>query len=142
MRTLFTSFFALLANATHRELARQIRYLKAENRILRDRLPNRITVTAAERRRLLRFGKPLGSAIRELITIVSPRTFSRWLLEEKRNRKPAKRGRKPFIALRDLVIKIAAETGFGYGRVIGEMRKLTRRKFSRQFVINTVLSAR
>jgi hypothetical protein len=60
MRTLFTSFFALLANATHRELARQVRYLKAENRILRDRLPERIKVTPAERRRLVRFGKPLG----------------------------------------------------------------------------------
>jgi putative transposase len=70
MRTLFTSFFALLANAAHKELARQVRYLKAENRILRDRLPERIKVTAAGRRRLIRFGKPLGSAIRELITIL------------------------------------------------------------------------
>src|SRR5258708_28428933 len=124
MRTLFTSFFALLANATHRELARQVRYLKAENRVLRDKLPERIMVTPAERRRLIRFGKPLGTAIRELITIVSPRTFSRWLLDEKRQRKPGHPGRKPLVALWDLVVKIAGETGFGYTRVIGEMKSL------------------
>src|SRR5262245_24277725 len=126
MRTLFTSFFALLANATHRELARQVRYLKAENQILRDRLPQRIRVTPAERRRLLCFGKPLGTAIRELITIVSPRTFSRWQLDDKRERKPGRVGRPPLLALRDLVVMIAGQTGWGYSRVMGEMKKLTR----------------
>src|SRR5262245_36582300 len=138
MRTLFTSFLALLANATHRELARQVRYLKVENQIFRDRLPERIKVTAAERRRLVRFGKPLGPAIRELITIVSPRTFSGWLLDAKRKRRPAKVGRPPLVALRDLVVMIAGQTGWGYSRVMGEMKKLTRRKFSRQFVINVM----
>jgi hypothetical protein len=81
----------------------QVRYLNSENRILRDKLPARITVTPAERRRLIRFGKPLNTVIRELITIVSPRTFSRRLLDKKRKRKPAKVGRPPLVALRDLV---------------------------------------
>ena len=72
----------MLANATDRELARQIQYLKAENRILRAKLPQRITITAAERQRLLKYGKPLGQAIRALITIVSPCTFARWLSRE------------------------------------------------------------
>src|SRR5262249_59802167 len=106
MRTLFTSFFALLANATHRELARQVRYLKVENQILRDRLPERIKVTAVERRRLVRFGKSLGGAIRELITVVSPRTFTRRLSDDRRARKPAKVGRPPLAALRALVVMI------------------------------------
>jgi len=73
----------MLAAATDRELARQVQYLKAENRILRDRLPQRLTVTAQERQRLIKYGKPLGTAIRELITIVPPRTFARWLNAEK-----------------------------------------------------------
>ena len=50
VKTLFASFFLMLANATDRELARQVQYLKAENRLLRDRLPRRINVTAQERR--------------------------------------------------------------------------------------------
>lgn len=70
MKALFRSFFVRLANATDRELARQIQYLKAENRILRDKLPQRITVTAPQRQRLLKYGQPLGTAIRELITIL------------------------------------------------------------------------
>ncbi|MGH7226658.1 MAG: hypothetical protein ACRELF_25865 [Gemmataceae bacterium] len=79
MKALFPSFFLMLATAADRELARQVHYLKTENRILRSKLPKRISVTAAERQRLLRYGKPLGAAIRALISIVSPRTFARWL---------------------------------------------------------------
>jgi putative transposase len=77
MRAIFQRFLLFLAAATDRELARMVEYLKAENRILRDKLPKRITVTAPERRTLLKYGKRLGSKIRELITIVSPRTFLR-----------------------------------------------------------------
>ena len=63
-------------------MARQVRFLKAENDILRARLPRRITVTAQERKRLVKFGRPLGAAIKGLISIVSPRTFLRWLQGE------------------------------------------------------------
>ena len=70
--------------ATDRELARQVQYLKEENRILRDKLPKRITVSAGERRRLIKFGSGLGAVINELITIVTPRTFARWLSGESR----------------------------------------------------------
>jgi putative transposase len=37
-----------------------------------------VTVTPAERARLVKFGKKVGGAIREWITIVTPRTFARW----------------------------------------------------------------
>jgi hypothetical protein len=63
VKALFQSFFLMLAAATDRELARQVQYLKAENRILRDKLPQRITVTPQERQRLLKYGKPLGAAL-------------------------------------------------------------------------------
>ncbi|MEX2373762.1 MAG: hypothetical protein WD800_08160 [Dehalococcoidia bacterium] len=47
----------MIAHATHRELAAQVQYLKVENVVLRSKLPKRITVTAAERARLVKFGK-------------------------------------------------------------------------------------
>ncbi len=42
---------SLLASVTRQELARQVAYLKEENRILRARLPARIVTTEPERRR-------------------------------------------------------------------------------------------
>ena len=75
---LLNPLFALLGVATDSELARMVEYLKAENRVLRDRLPKRLKVSARERNRLLKFGRGLGTAIKDLITIVSPRTFAQW----------------------------------------------------------------
>ena len=72
MSRIFHPLLYMLACATRQELARQVQYLKEENRVLRAKLPKRITVTPTERRRLVRFGKKLGAGIQELITIVSP----------------------------------------------------------------------
>jgi putative transposase len=138
MRTLFHALMLVLTKSTQRELAKQVQFLQVENQILRSKLPKRISLEERERQRLLKFGKPLGSALRHLISIVSPRTFSRWLLDAKRKRRRVKRGRPPLVPLRDLIIKIASETGWGYTRVHGELRKLTRRKCSRQFVVNVM----
>jgi putative transposase len=49
---LLNPLFALLGAATDPQLARMVEYLKAENRILRDKLPRRIAVTKQERNRL------------------------------------------------------------------------------------------
>jgi putative transposase len=57
--------------------------LKAENRMLRSKLPKRIDVTPAERARLLKLGSRLGSRFKKVISIVHPRTFARWLSERK-----------------------------------------------------------
>jgi putative transposase len=128
---LFQSLLVLIATATDRELARTVQFLKAENRILRDRLPKRIQVTPKEKRRLLKFGKPLGGAIKQMMSIVSPRTFLRWVNEEKRASSgvapKAKRppGRpKTSEEIRDLILRIARETGMGAGKIQGELRKL------------------
>lgn len=133
------AFFLMLAKATDRELARQIHYLKTENRILRDKLPKRITVTAQERQRLLKYGKPLGAAIHALITIVSPRTFTRWLNGETtpaKNGKPAGPGRpKTPDDIRDLVLRLARENAWGYTRILGELKKLGVRKICRSTII-------
>ena len=77
MHALFHSLVTLLATATDCQLRRYIEFLKAENEILRARLPAEIHTRPAERERLLKFGLPLGKAIEELITIVAPSTFYR-----------------------------------------------------------------
>jgi putative transposase len=79
MTTIWKGFLLLLARATDRELAKMLDFLKAENQILRAKLPRRIDVAANERRRLIKLGRPLGAKIRDLINIVSLRTFQRWL---------------------------------------------------------------
>ena len=66
----------------HRGLARQVEYLKAENEILRSKLPRKVTVTEEERSLLVRLGTAIGKAIADLISIVTPRTFLRWLAQE------------------------------------------------------------
>jgi putative transposase len=77
MSRLLQPLWLVLVAATDRELARMVDYLKAENRVLRDRLPARLTVTPRERARLVRLGRPLGTAINDFITLVTPRTFTR-----------------------------------------------------------------
>ena len=54
----------IIAGATEPEMARYIEYLKVENQILLDRLPKKIDTTEAERTKLLKVGKPLGSKIK------------------------------------------------------------------------------
>ena len=77
MARIFHPLFMVLARATQAELAQMVDYLKTQNRILRSNLPNRVDLTPAERERLVARGKPLGKKIKELITIVTPRTFAR-----------------------------------------------------------------
>ncbi len=54
-------------------------YLKYENKILRARLPKQIHTTTEEWKTLLKFGRAVGKAIEELISIVSPASFYRWI---------------------------------------------------------------
>jgi hypothetical protein len=68
----------LIAGATSKQLARQVAYLKVENKILRGKLSARITVTAQEPNRLVRFGAKLGKSMYELVSIVHPDTLRRW----------------------------------------------------------------
>ena len=97
----------LLARATEKELVQMVEYLKAENRMLRSKLPKRIDVTPAERAKLLKLGVPLGSKIKEVISIVHSRTFARWISERKSGVKPRRRGRprKPE-EVRQLIVDI------------------------------------
>jgi len=147
---LLQPLFALFATSSDQELAHTIEYLKEENRILREKLPDRITVTNRERARLLKLGKKIGSALKDLISIVSYRTFTRWAASDSEKAdadKPAakKSTRKPgrpktAEEIRALVIKLAKENEWGYTRVLGELKKLGVR-VSRSTVINILKEA-
>ena len=84
MSRIFHTLMYLLACATRQDLARQVQFLKTENEILRARLPKKITTTPEERRKLVKAGRKLGSAIKGLISIVTPATFMRWLNAEEK----------------------------------------------------------
>lgn len=131
---------ALLASVTRQDLARQVAYLKEENRILRARLPERLVATPQERRRLLRVGRRLGAQLKELISIVSYQTFRRWVREKEeahtaRQAAPKRKPGRPRTPddIRELVLKLARENSWGYTRILGELRKLGI-KLSRQTV--------
>ncbi|HVK15057.1 MAG TPA: integrase core domain-containing protein, partial [Gemmataceae bacterium] len=141
----FQPLLALIAASTEKELAAHVEYLKAENRVLRARLPKRIAVTRQEREQLVKYGRPLGAAIKDLVSIVSPRTFLRWLNEPKAkattggsNRGPG----RPRTAedVRDLILRLGRENGWGYTRILGEIKRLGV-KVSRSTVVNTLKEA-
>jgi putative transposase len=143
---LFQPLLALIASASDSILAQQLSYAQAEFKIMRARLPKRIVVIPEERAILLKHGRPLGKAIEAIITLVSASTFRRWVREEDRHSADGQsssktgRPRKP-ADLRQLVCRIARETGFGYGRILGELRRLGILSISRQTVRNILKEA-
>lgn len=136
MTKLFHPLLALIASASDSLLRRQVRYLKEENQILRSRIPGQVHTRREERERLLKFGLPLGAAIDELISIVTPSTFHRWRREANKGKPWTAKPRGKSQVLRDLVLKIARETGFGYTKILGELRRLGISRICRQTVKN------
>ena len=82
----------VIARSTEKELARQVSNLKAENQILRSRLPDRISLNQREKNRLVRFAKKLGSALNELATIVHPAIIRRWIRDAKSKKSAPQEG--------------------------------------------------
>ena len=82
MRHLWQAFMMLLAGSTDRQLALQVRYLRAENRILRSKLPRRVKLTDRERRTLVKLGRAVGAGLKHLVSVVSYSTFRRWLRDD------------------------------------------------------------
>ncbi len=138
----------LLASLTRQELAQQIRFLKAENEILRSKLPRRVILDDRQRRTLVKHGKKLGGKIKEVMSIVSYSTFRKWVRSMEGD-KPAptkretKRGTgRPKLDedVRDTIIRIRKETGFGYTKVMQQLRRLGVH-VSRQTVKNVIVEA-
>lgn len=127
MRDWFSPLFFLFARADEELLRRQILFLKAELEMTRNRVEKqRIFLTNEERQRLLELGDGIGSDVLKLISIVHPRTYRRWLERRSNGKKPTmKMGRKGTSeTIRQIVVRLAKENQWGYGRIVGELRKL------------------
>jgi len=140
MRNRFQRLLAVLTGATRHDLHQQVQFLKAENEILRSRLPTVIRTTRQERRRLIKLGKPLGNALKDLITIVKPQTFTKWMLRDRKDRRQIRHRRpgrpRTDEQIRRLIIRMARETDWGYTRILGELRKLGINRLSRNTISN------
>lgn len=143
MGRIFQPLLFVLARCTRHQLIRQIEFLKAENEMLRKRIPRRaIVLNPEERDRLIRLGQAMGVCLKPFITIVTYETYNFWL-RKLRNQAPRKKMGRPRTpeAIRELVLKIAGETGWGYTRIRGELRKLGYTKISRQTIVNILKAA-
>jgi putative transposase len=90
---------------------------------------------------LVKFGAKLGKALHQLVTIVTPGTFLRWIREDKRAArkriKPVKRGRpRTAEEIRRLIVERARENTWGYARIVGELKKLGIRSIKKSTVRN------
>ncbi|QDV25925.1 integrase core domain-containing protein [Aureliella helgolandensis] len=147
MAAIIHPLLALLASLSRQELARQVTYLKTENRILRSKLPHRISLSNQERRTLVKHGRQLGARIKELISIVSYSSFRRWVreLEDAPSKRPARKdgkGGRPRVeeSLSDAILRVRKETGWGYTKIVQAMRRLGH-NVSRQTVKNVIVQA-
>ena len=72
------------------------------------------------------FAKNLGSALNELATIVRPATIHRWIRERSGNKKKQpKRGRPRIVEqIETRIRKLGKNSGWGYTRILGELKKL------------------
>jgi putative transposase len=122
---------AWLAVWLGRVLQQEVDYLRAENRLLREKLGGRkLRLTDAERRRLAVLGNKLGrKVLAKVATIATPETILRWyreLLAKKydgsKRRGPGRPRKRGKIA--ELVLKIARENEWGYTRIKGALQNL------------------
>ena len=143
MRRFINPLLLLAAHANRADLIRQVQYLKVENQILRSRLPKQVRVTHQERQRLLRYARSVGQAVLQLVTVVSPATMRRWLRADKKGHPTHRRPGRPRtpIELEQLIIRMAKETGWGYARIAGELRKLKISSVCRSTVANILKRA-
>src|SRR5262245_29158071 len=93
MSRVFHPLLYILFSPSKQELIRDVHYLKIENQRLRNRLPETIRTTPEERRELVKAAQGISKkTLRELVTIVSPATFLRWMNADK---KPKSKKKEP-----------------------------------------------
>lgn len=72
-----------------------------------------------------------------MITIVHRRTYQRWVREKSYGKAPQKMGRpRTSESIRAIVLRLAKETGWGYRRILGELKKLRIHSISRSTIKN------
>lgn len=105
----------------------QLQMLQAQIRILRFRIDvSRIVPTLQEKAKLLRIGSWLGHDVAEVMHVVHPETYRKWVRQSRRG-VPFKRSGRPRTpaATVNLVLRPARENlRWGYRRIVGELKKL------------------
>jgi putative transposase len=101
--------------------------LQAQIRVLRSRIDvSRIVPTPQEKAELLRIGTLLGHDVAEVMHVVQPETYRKWV-RQSRCGIVFKRSGRPRIpmATTNLVLRMAEENlRWGYRRIVGELKKL------------------
>ncbi len=118
--TLINYFFAPRHNV-------QLGFMRAQLKILRNRIPaERIVPTPEEKAELIRIGALMDHDIADLLSIVQPKTYHRWLRELRQGKPFRKPGQPPAAReLRKLIVRMARENvAWGYRRIAGEFKKL------------------
>jgi putative transposase len=113
-----------------KEAGEIIDFLHAENKILRSKIDGAIKLTDYDRMLLIKHGLPIKDRLHEFISIVKPETIlnrNRRMKKEKwtydNTVKSPGRPRKGK-ETEEIIMKLALENGWGYGRIQGEMKKL------------------
>lgn len=121
----------LIATWLGRHQAEAIEYLRAENRVLRARLPaTRLRFTDAERRLLAEKGRPLGSKrLAEVASLATPETILRWYRDLVAAKYSGASTRGPGSAVRpdavsQLLAMARANPSWGYTRLRGALWNL------------------
>ena len=105
----------------------QLQFLEAQIRILRSRIDsNRIVPNPAEKAELLRLGALLEHDVSEVMHVVRPETYRKWVRQTKRGILFKRSGRPRIpMATVNLVLRMADENmRWGYRRIVGELKKL------------------
>jgi hypothetical protein len=70
----------------HRDLALENDYLRQENRILRTKFGQRVPLTEADRRILVKYGLRIKDRLREIVAIAKPETLLAWNRRQKKEK--------------------------------------------------------
>ena len=127
MGTILFSLVTVLTPWLRPRYNARLRLLEAQTRMLRARIDtSRIVPTPQERAELLRLGAEIDHDIDELMHVVVPVTYKKWLrqLRGGKSFKPSGRPRTP-LATRLLVLRMAKDNlTWGCRRIVGEIKKL------------------
>lgn len=121
------SLFALVAQWFRHRYNARLQILEAQIRILRPRVDaSRIVPTPKEKSELLRIGASLDHDVADVLHVVQPETYRKWVRQSRRGVafKPLGRPRTPAATV-NLVLRLARENlRWGYRKVVGELKKL------------------
>ena len=121
-----------ITTSVDEELRLRNAYLVAENRLLRQQINGRVSLTDGDRRALAEIGRKLGKkALAEIATIAAPDTILAWhrtcVDQQSNSSKPSRPVGRPRVAQEReaLVIRMARENhAWGYDRIVGAVKNL------------------